>query len=252
MTEWRNRIVKEGSVSPAQIRANPRNWRVHPKLQRETITDSLGSIGWIQKPIVNLRSGYLIDGHLRVAAALERGEASIPVCYVDLDPEEERAALASLDPLAGMAVADSEKLDALLEGLAIGGGALNRLFDELREQAEGGMLAAATPGEERDLGKGPPLVKAALLVADLLTVENAISATGLMNRGEALLTICKSYLNAKGQHDVGPQDLAALLAPEAGSRSDRAGDSRGARADLGAGLQRSRPGRGVRAEAGKG
>ena len=46
------------------------------------------------KLIVNRRTGYVIDGHARIALAITKG-AQVPVVYVDLD-EAEEAAIASL------------------------------------------------------------------------------------------------------------------------------------------------------------
>ena len=98
MTEpWRNRIVGTGEEKPDALLANPRNWRIHPKLQREAMAGVLDQVGWIQNVMVNRRTGFLVDGHLRVDLAMERGEASIPVVYVDLTEEEEGLALAALE-----------------------------------------------------------------------------------------------------------------------------------------------------------
>ena len=52
---------------------------------------------------MNQRSGFVVDGHARVALALSRGEATVPVLYVDLEPEEEALVLATLDPISAMA-----------------------------------------------------------------------------------------------------------------------------------------------------
>jgi hypothetical protein len=257
MNPWRNRIVGEAEVNPATLKVNPLNWRVHPKVQRDTLEDSLESIGWIQKPVVNKKTGHLIDGHLRVAAALERGEASIPVSYVELTPTEERAALASLDPLAAMAVMDADKLTELLTGLKVGGDSLNALFDELREQATGATLQTSSRvgvnmGED---AKKPPMIKAVIAVSNAVTIERALAATGSHNRGDALLIICGAYLHAaneKGQHDAGAKDFAAAQPSEKDFLARGAGDARGQGPGLEKGVQPDTAGRRVRAGRGKG
>ncbi len=93
---WRNRIVSTRQVDPEKLVANPRNWRVHPKYQREALTTVLDKVGWVQQIIVNRTTGLIIDGHLRVALAIERGEDKIPVIYVDLSVGEENQMLATL------------------------------------------------------------------------------------------------------------------------------------------------------------
>lgn len=111
---WRNRIIGSGEEPPDQLLANPRNWRIHPAAQQKALAGALDQVGWVQQVIVNRRSGFVVDGHLRVSLAISRGELAIPVVYVDLDENEEALVLASIDPLAGMAVTDSEQLAALL------------------------------------------------------------------------------------------------------------------------------------------
>ena len=98
---WRNRIVGSGEEAPDQLLANPANWRVHPKAQQEALAGVLDQVGWVQQVLVNRRTGHVVDGHLRVALALSSGAPTVPVLYVDLEPEEEALVLATLDPLGG-------------------------------------------------------------------------------------------------------------------------------------------------------
>lgn len=111
---WRSRIVGAADASPADLNANPANWRLHPIAQEQAMGAVLDQVGWVQQVIVNRTTGRLVDGHLRLSLALARGEASIPVVYVELTEEEEALVLASFDPITGMAIADEEKIQALL------------------------------------------------------------------------------------------------------------------------------------------
>lgn len=116
---WRNRIVGTGEEAPGDLIPNERNWRIHPAAQQGALASVLDDVGWVGQVLVNRRTGHLVDGHLRVELALSRQEPSVPVTYVDLSEDEEALVLASLDPLAGMAVADAGKLRELLEGVTI-------------------------------------------------------------------------------------------------------------------------------------
>lgn len=128
---WRNRIVGSGDVAPDQLVANPRNWRTHPGPQRDALRGSLGEVGWVQQVMVNRRTGLVVDGHARVEEALSRGEPTVPVLYVDLDPEEEALVLATLDPIGAMAAADTSKLKELLAEVNTPDSGLQALLDEL-------------------------------------------------------------------------------------------------------------------------
>ncbi len=114
---WASRLVGEGEADPRELLPNPKNWRVHPRHQQEALDSVLEKVGWVQRVIVNKRTGNLVDGHLRVSRAIEKGEASVPVAFVDLSPEEEGLVLASLDPIASMAATDAEMLSGLLSEL---------------------------------------------------------------------------------------------------------------------------------------
>jgi ParB-like chromosome segregation protein Spo0J len=111
---WENRIVGYDEVAPANLLANPRNWRIHPRQQRKALETMLDTIGWMRPVIVNRDSGYVVDGHLRVALAIDRSEPVVPVTYVELSEDEERAVLAMHDPLAELALVDNDDWKALL------------------------------------------------------------------------------------------------------------------------------------------
>lgn len=113
-SNWQNRIVESGIEDASQLLANPFNARIHPQFQQQALEGVLDSVGWVQRVIVNKATGHVVDGHLRVALAITRGEP-VPVDYVELTEAEEKLILASFDYITTMAVYDREQLDALLQ-----------------------------------------------------------------------------------------------------------------------------------------
>ena len=131
MPEWVNRIVGHGEEAPDQLLANPRNWRIHPKAQQDALGAVLNQVGVVGTVLVNRRTGFVIDGHLRVAMAISKGQPSVPVTYVDLSEGEEALILATFDPIGAMAAADREALGALLEGIATDDAAIKGLLEQV-------------------------------------------------------------------------------------------------------------------------
>ena len=140
---WRNRIVETGVVDPRLLIPNPKNWRKHPKSQREAMADAFSELGWLVPVIVNRRTGRLLDGHLRAELAAGGGLPEIPVAYVDLAEEEEGAALATIDPLGDMARRNSQELLSLLDEASVSGVALKAMTAQLGAWARGDL--AGTP-----------------------------------------------------------------------------------------------------------
>ena len=124
-----HRRVRRGGARPAA--RQPRNWRVHPKAQQDALAGALDAVGWVGQVLVNRRTGFVVDGHARVALALSRGEPSVPVLYVDLEPAEEALVLATLDPIGAMAERDDAKLRELLADVRVDDDALLALFGDL-------------------------------------------------------------------------------------------------------------------------
>lgn len=149
---WRNRIVGSGEENPEQLLANPHNWRIHPRSQQEGLAGVLDDIGWVQRVIVNQRTGHTIDGHLRVTLAMRRDEPTIPVDYVDLSEEEELIILATLDPLAGLAATDKDKLKELLDSVKTDNAHVKAMLEgiALKEGIDRNGDGVVDPGAEMD------------------------------------------------------------------------------------------------------
>lgn len=129
--EWKNRIVGTGTEAPEDLLAHPENWRIHPKHQQDAMKGVLEQIGWVQNVIVNQRTSFVVDGHLRVALAISEEQTEIPVSYVDLSDEEERLVLATFDPISALAVTDPQMLRGLTEGLDFQSDALKRTVTDI-------------------------------------------------------------------------------------------------------------------------
>lgn len=153
---FRSRIVGEGEEAPDQLLANPLNWRVHPKEQVDALEGLLKQVGWVQRVIVNRRTGHVVDGHARVALALRRHELTLPVLYVDLSEDEERLVLAAIDPIGGMAGRDDDMLAQVLNGLEAQDEGLRALLDSLKgEEAGGGGGGSGDPDDTPDVQPDP-------------------------------------------------------------------------------------------------
>ncbi len=152
---WRNRIVGSGEAPPADLLANPRNWRTHPPDQRAALAGSLAEVGWVAQVLVNRTTGHVVDGHARLEEAISRREPTVPVLYVELSTDEEALVLATLDPIGAMATADAGKLRELLAEVSVDDAGLARLLADLA----GPRAGLIDPDEVPDL-PGKPYVKA--------------------------------------------------------------------------------------------
>jgi hypothetical protein len=142
---FRSRIVGAGEEAPDQLLANPRNWRVHPKYQQDALESVLDTVGWVQNIIVNRTTGFVLDGHARVAIALRREEPKVPVVYVELSEAEEALVLATYDPISALAGKDDKLLGELVAEVQVGDQILRELMDDLlpdvREPSDAAALA---------------------------------------------------------------------------------------------------------------
>jgi DNA modification methylase len=135
MQPFQDRIKALRRVPAGSLRINPKNWRTHPPEQKAALNAVLCEIGFADAVLAReCPDGglELIDGHLRAELA---PETEIPVLVLDVDQGEADKLLATLDPLAAMAAADSEKLDALLAGIETGSAELRAMLDEVAKEA---------------------------------------------------------------------------------------------------------------------
>lgn len=110
----RDRIVEFTRIKASELTPHPQNWRKHPKAQQDAMSGILKEVGYVDALMVREHDGgyQIIDGHLRAETT---PDATVPVLVVDLDDAETALVLATFDPLAAMAEASAEHLDALLQ-----------------------------------------------------------------------------------------------------------------------------------------
>jgi hypothetical protein len=186
---WQNRIVGHGEEAPDQLLANPKNWRIHPASQQEGLAALLDRVGWVQSVVVNKRTGFLVDGHLRVTLAMRRDEPTIPVVYVDLTEAEEDLVLATIDPISALAGTDQDSLRALLIDMGPVEG-MDALLDSIA--AKYGLV---------DLVEFPPMpeIEGDRVAKDQHTVTIEIKA---VEKLEEALTEIRKLLDSHGEWDA--------------------------------------------------
>ena len=112
--EPKDRILELRRVPAADLQADPRNFRRHPAVQRRALERMRERLGVVNAVIARETPDglVLIDGHLRTDMA---GAELVPVIVTDLSAEEAAEALATLDPIADMALADKAAVAVLLD-----------------------------------------------------------------------------------------------------------------------------------------
>lgn len=131
--QWDVNIVEYGEEAPEQLLASPHNPRRHDRYQQEIMQELLEEVGVVQDVLVNRRTGHLVDGHMRVMIAMRQGQPTIPVKYVDLTPEQEKVAIATLDAITGLAEASDTAFEELMESIETGSEVLFDYVESLRE-----------------------------------------------------------------------------------------------------------------------
>ncbi len=140
----RDRIKGLRRVKASELLPHPQNWRIHPETQRAALQGVLEEIGWADALLARkLPDGrlQLVDGHLRKDLA---ADDKVPVLVVDLDDAEAQKVLVSLDPLASLANANRDELDALLQEVRTQDPNLRAMLDDLR--ARGGLAESIGTG----------------------------------------------------------------------------------------------------------
>ena len=98
-------------VDVAKLVPNPKNPNQHPDEQIQLLGRIIRQTGWRQPITVSTRSGFIVKGHGRLAAALLEGVKEVPVDYQNYASEaEEYADLVADNRIAELAEIDNKML----------------------------------------------------------------------------------------------------------------------------------------------
>ena len=88
--------VDPSKLVPAEY--NPRQISQH---QAEALKRSIDRWGFVEPIVANKRTGKIVGGHQRVDAAWARAVAKVPVHWVDIDEDSEKALNIALNKISG-------------------------------------------------------------------------------------------------------------------------------------------------------
>jgi hypothetical protein len=185
---YQNKIIGHEMVDPTQLLANPLNFRIHTKVQKDAMRSMLRNIGWLDEIIVNQRTGVLINGHMRVDIALTDNEPLVPVRYVDLTDEEQNLALATFDNIAALAGTDRDQLELLLSETSTQDGDLLEFLSSLQPpkmpEYDSPLPTDTTDYENQDVGGNKWLI--------VITCENEWQQGELLEEFESREIECRA------------------------------------------------------------
>jgi DNA modification methylase len=165
MMQIRNRVKELRSVKASELLPHPENWRQHPPAQRRAIEAVLGEIGYADAILARETPDGLqiLDGHLRAETT---PDTEVPVLVVDLDDDEARKLLLTLDPLAAMAQADAEAFKTLADMASFDTDILKQLVSSIATNGLPTLELPETPKEEtHDIGEAMAAAEAPDYVA---------------------------------------------------------------------------------------
>lgn len=112
----------EKLVPIEDLKPNPRNPNTHPSRQIELLAKNIRYFGWRHPVTVSKRSGLIVAGHGRLAAARELNVQLVPVDYQDFASEsDEMAVLIADNRLAELASIDLNSLEGIIDELKVEG-----------------------------------------------------------------------------------------------------------------------------------
>lgn len=139
-------------VSVAELIPNPKNPNTHPDTQIQMLGRIIRATGWRQPITVSKRSGFIVKGHGRLAAALLEELGEVPVDYQNYTNEaEEYADLVADNRLAELAELDNKMLADIFADIDTG--EIPMELTGYTEDEYGSLVAALSEAIHNDLNE---------------------------------------------------------------------------------------------------
>jgi hypothetical protein len=182
----------------------------HPRNPRrgdvESIRASIRTNRFFGALLVQRSTKRILAGEHRWRAAKVEGIKSVPVIWADVDDAQALRILLADNRTNDLSGWNDDALGKLLQDMSGDGGLDGTGFGE-SDLEELLQVSAGSEFRDADGDSAPPagsrlsdpkqLVKAVLYCEQVGILEEALDATGEMNRGEALLKVCRFYLASK-------------------------------------------------------
>lgn len=158
-------------VAIGQLKPNPENPNSHPQRQVDKLAAIIKAHGWRHPITVSNRSGFIVSGHCRRAAAEKLRSKKCPVDYQDFKSKaEERAVLVADNVIGELAEEDFEKMSDIVAALEKSRYNLD-LTALTAEQIEEYLAGQVGPDPADDIVPEPPK-KAKTKTGDLYILGN--------------------------------------------------------------------------------
>lgn len=214
--------IKDGKLS--DFRPQEDNANTHTQRGLKTLSDAYDKVGYVA-PMTAAANGEVLDGNARLEQAFDQfdDEALVihhsgnrPIIMIRDDVPDADDPMAKQISYSANRVAELD-LNWDPEQLMIdreAGVDLSGLFsdNELSEMEEEALLSSelasslmdgVSASSNRSFGDAKKQIKPVLYTDEIAVFEMAIKTVGIKNRGQALIQICKEYLNAqKGQFNI--------------------------------------------------
>ena len=200
MPQIQDRIIDLRRLPPGDLHPHPENWRTHGSDQTEGMAAMLEDVGMATAVVAYEDEEWgltLIDGHLRAGMDTD----VVPVLVLDVDREEARKLLATMDPLAAMAGTDPAALASILAGVESEEEQVSSLVFDIQERYGLGMLELPTQETAADYNDNAE-ERAAEAAARTESRSGSITAV--------MFYIERDYRDTLNRHVVGLKSAWAL------------------------------------------